>query len=136
MLPNPNYQITGETRGSERNAGIFLDEGAARKHLEALRWPEGPICPFCLARGVSHALGGKSEARGLYYCVPCRKKFTVRVGTVLEGSHIPLRKWLLATHLIANAKSRLTAGALCRALGIHYRSAAQMTVSIRRAAAN
>lgn len=136
MLPNPDYRIADDERSSKRRADIFLDEDAARRHLEALRWPEGPVCPFCLTGGVAHALGGKSEARGLYYCVPCRKKFTVRVGTVLERSHMPLTKWLLATHLIANAKSRLTAGALGKALGVHYRSAAQMTMSIRRATAD
>ena len=135
MLPNPNRQIADEERYSTPRADIFLDENAARKHLEALRWPEGPVCPFCLTGGVSRALGGKSEAKGLYYCLPCRKKFTVRVGTALERSHIPLTKWLLATHLIANAKSGLSAGALRNALGVHYRSAQQMTVSIRQATA-
>lgn len=102
---------------------IFLDEQAARRHLEALRWPDGACCPHCLRRDGVCALRGRSSETGLYFCGPCRRKFTVRVGTVCERSHVPLNKWLLAAHLMANAEQNLTVNRLSRLIGIQYRSA-------------
>ena len=73
---------------------IFTDLEAARAHFEAIRWPNGPYCPFCGALTAWRALGGKSMGPGWYHCKDCRKKFTAAVGTIYERSHIPLTKWL------------------------------------------
>jgi len=75
----------------------YQDEDKARECIEASRWPDGPVCPFCNGQEGVKKLGGKSMGAGWYHCQPCREKFTVRVGTLYERSHIPLRKWLLAT---------------------------------------
>jgi len=135
MLPNPTYALDAEERFSAPRQEIFLDERAARKHLEALRWPDGAYCPHCLEKSSVHALGGKAADDGIHFCSACRKKFTVRVGTIYERSHIPLNKWLLAVHLIANARSRFTAHLLCKTIGVQYRSASFMTQRIRAAMA-
>ncbi len=76
---------------------IFHDEAKARQFLEAQRWPDGPFCPICGQFDLVRPLGGKSMGPGWYHCPICRRKFTVRVGTLYERSHVPLHKWLLAT---------------------------------------
>src|SRR5215210_5358612 len=100
---------------------IFHNEDAAREHIEASRWPDGPYCPFCGVVNV-HRMAGKTQA-GMFICRDCRQKFTVRTGSVMERSHIPLHKWLLATHLIASSKKGMSAHQLHHMLGITYKTA-------------
>ena len=112
----------------------FTDEDKAREFLEASRWPDGPVCPFCGQLDTVAKLGGKSMGPGWYYCSGCRDKFTVRVGTVMERSHIPLHKWLMATHLIMASKKGMSALQLQRMLGLgSYRAAWFMCHRIREA---
>lgn len=115
------------------NHPAFKNEDAARKHLEASRWPNGPVCPHCKGSESVEKLGGKSMGPGWYHCNECREKFTVRVGTLYERSHIPLHKWLLATHLLTSSKKGMSAHQLHRMLGITYKSAWFMAHRIREA---
>ncbi len=110
---------------------IYHDEDKAREHLEAIRWPDGPKCPFCGFGDTVKPLGGKSMGPGWYHCASCREKFTVRVGTVYERSKIPLHKWILATHLMCASKKGISAHQLHRMLGITYKSAWFMAHRIR-----
>lgn len=113
---------------------IYNDEDAARAHFEALRWPEGRVCPHCETVGNSTLMQGKSHRPGLYKCKDCRKPFTATMGTVYERSHIPLHKWLLATHLIVSSKKGMSAHQLFRMLGFgSYRTAWFMAHRIREA---
>src|SRR5258707_15878968 len=82
------------------SAKRFHDEDAAREYLEAIRWPDGPICPHCGCIGRASRLEGKSHRKGLLFCGDCRKQFSVTVGTIFERSKIKLSKWILATHLL------------------------------------
>jgi transposase-like protein len=109
----------------------FTNEDEARKLLEATRWPDGPFCPFCGQMETVAPLGGPSMGPGWYYCSSCKDKFTVRVGTLYERSHIPLHKWLLATHLMCASKKGMSALQLSRMLGITYKSAWFMCHRIR-----
>src|SRR3546814_14335592 len=97
---------------------IYSDKDKARWHLEALHWPEGPICPHCGSVEGIKKLAGKSTRPGVYKCNPCRKPFTVTVGTIFEDSKIPLNKWLLAFRLMAGSKKGISAHQLHRSLGI------------------
>lgn len=111
---------------------IFTNEDAARAHFEKLRWPDGPVCAHC--GGVNNAteLKGKSHRPGLYKCRDCEKPFTATIGTVYERSHIPLHKWLLATHLMCASKKGISAHQLYRMLGFgSYRTAWFMAHRIR-----
>src|SRR5947209_20574362 len=84
---------------------IFTSEDKARKALEAVRWPDGPVCPHCGAHGDLIAkVKGKKHRPGLYYCNQCEGTFTVTVGTVFERSKVPLTKWWLAVYLINASK--------------------------------
>ncbi len=111
---------------------IFHDEAKATAHMEADRWRDGAYCPHCGSVNVTK-MGGETQA-GMFMCNGCRDKFTVRTGTIFERSHIPLHKWLLATHLMAASKKSVSALQLQRMLGLgSYRTAWFMCHRIREA---
>jgi transposase-like protein len=111
---------------------VFNDETAARRHFEAVRWPNGPVCPHCGSIDNATELKGKSTRPGVYKCKGCRKPFTAMIGTVYERSHIPLHKWLLATRLICASKKGMSAHQLWRMLGFgSYQTAWFMAHRIR-----
>jgi len=114
-------------------AKIYTDESAARKHLEAIQWPSGPVCPHCGIIGEATLLEGKSTRPGVYKCRPCQQPFSVTVGTVMERSKIPLTKWLLATELLTSSKKGISAHQLHRMLGVTYKSAWFLAHRIREA---
>jgi transposase-like protein len=118
---------------SDLNNPIFQDADKAREYLEAQRWPEAVSCPHCgSVEGITQ-MQGKSHRPGLFLCGGCRGHFSVTVGTVYERSHIPLNKWLLATHLLCSGKKGTSAHQLHRMLGITYKSAWFMAHRIREA---
>ena len=113
---------------------IFSDEDKARAYLEAQRWPDGVICPFCSSLDDVKLLESKAHGPGWYHCNACRKLFTVRVGSVMERSHIPLTKWALVFHLMAASKKGVSAKQVQRMLGFKsYKSAWFMCHRIREA---
>jgi transposase-like protein len=116
---------------TDLSAKRFHDETAAIKWIEASRWPNGEVvCPLCGSLDV-HRMAGKTQA-GMFLCNDCREKFTCRTGTVMERSHIPLHKWLLATHLMCASKKGISAHQLWRMLGFgSYRTAWFMAHRIR-----
>ena len=90
---------------SSLSAPHFHDEEAAYEWVEARLWPNGPVCPRCKGTERITALKGKSTRIGVRFCNACRKPFTVKVGTVFESSHIPLRLWLQAIALLCASNS-------------------------------
>ena len=110
---------------------VFIDEAAAVSHLEASRWPDGVNCPHCGSVKVRR-MEGKTQA-GMFLCNDCRDKFTARTGTVMERSHIPVHKWLLAIHLLNSSKKGMSAHQLHRMLGVTYKSAWFLSHRIREA---
>jgi transposase-like protein len=112
-------------------AAHFQSPETAREWLEKLRWPEGPICSHCGT--VGHAY--KTKKPGWYRCAEkeCRKDFTVTTGTVMERSHIPLNKWLMAFYLLNASKKGMSAHQLHRALNLDYKTAWFMCHRIREA---
>ena len=108
----------------------FIDAKAARKHLEALRWPDGAECPHCGLINATAVTGGRD---GLYQCNACREQFTVTVGTVFERSKVPLNKWLLCNHLLCSSKKGISAHQIHRMLGVTYKTAWFMCHRLRAA---
>lgn len=125
----------------ELTAPHFQNADAARKYLEELRWPDGPVCPHCGTINRAWAIEGgaqkkTSKARkGLYKCgsYGCLQQFTVTVGTVFERSKVPLHKWLMATYLMNASKKGISSHQLHRMLGVTYKTAWFMTHRIREA---
>jgi transposase-like protein len=114
---------------------IYTDENAAREHLEALLWPNGPTCPHCGNTDEKRItkLQGNSTRPGVYKCKECRKPFSVTVGTVFERSHIPLNQWVYAVSLLASSKKGISSHQIHRTLGVTYKTAWFMTHRIREA---
>jgi transposase-like protein len=111
----------------------FNDDDAAREHLEALRWPNGAVCPHCGGADRQSKLEGTSHRAGLYFCGHCRSQYTVTVGSVFERSKVPLHKWVLATHLLCSSKKGMSSHQLHRTLGVTYKTAWFMSHRIREA---
>lgn len=105
------------------------DEDAARRHLEAIRWPHGPVCPHCGVIGHAYA----TAKTGKYRCAEpaCRKDFTATVGTLFERSKIPLTTWFRAVHLLCSSKKGMSSHQMHRMLGVSYKTAWFMTHRIR-----
>jgi transposase-like protein len=110
---------------------IFTDENAAREYLERVLWPDGPRCPRCGSFDRITKCEGEAYRAGLYNCGPCRRQFSVTVGTVYERSHIPLHKWMLATRLLCSSKKGMSTHQLHRTLAVTYKTAWFMAHRIR-----
>jgi transposase-like protein len=116
----------------------FYDKDEARKYLEGLRWSNGVVCPHCGIIGDHYPLKASPNSKrpvrkGVWKCKDCRKQFSVTVGTIFEGSHIPLNKWLHAIFLMCSSKKGISAHQLHRMLGVTYKSAWFMAHRIRYA---
>jgi len=115
------------------DARHFHDEEAAFAYLEAKIWPNGPVCPKCGETARVSKMRGKSTRVGVYKCYACRKPFRATVGTVFEASHIPVRLWLQAIHLMASSKKGVSSNRLHRVLGVTFKTAWFMSHRIREA---
>ena len=118
---------------SALSAPHFHNEEAAYAFVEARIWPEGATCPHCGGVDRIGKMGGKSTRIGTYKCYQCRKPFTVKIGTIFEASHVPLRIWLQAMYLIAGSKKGISSNQLHRTLGVTLKTAWFMSHRIREA---
>jgi transposase-like protein len=114
-------------------APAFTDETAAREAMEAVLWPNGPVCPRCQGTDRIGKVSGTTARPGLHYCGSCKRQFTVTVGTIFERSKVSLSKWWLALHLLASSKKGISSHQLHRMLGVTYQTAWFMTHRIREA---
>ncbi len=114
----------------------FHDEAAAFARVEAVLWPEGPVCPHCGCMDRIGTVAPNKEKRvrfGLKRCGDCKKQFTVRMGTIFEESKLPLHIWLQAMHLMCASKKGVSSHQLHRTLEITYKSAWFLSHRIREA---
>lgn len=108
---------------------MFPDEPAARRWFEETRWPDGNvICPRCDEPNVVEVKNGKPMP---WYCRDCKRYFSVKIGTVMERSHIPLRKWVVGLYLLTTSLKGVSSMKLHRDLGITQSSAWFMSQRIR-----
>jgi transposase-like protein len=94
----------------------YHSEQAAYAYVEARIWPDGPACPHCGNVDAARIgkLQGKTTRIGLYKCYACRQPFNVKVGTVFEKSHVPMRVWLQAIYLMSASKKGISTRQLQR----------------------
>ena len=118
---------------SALSAPYFHDEAAAYAKLESLLWPHGPVCPRCGGLDRITPVRGKTARRGLYYCGPCKRQFTVTVGTIFESSHTDLNLWFQAAHLMCSSKKGMSAHQIHRVIGVTYKTAWFMCHRLREA---
>jgi transposase-like protein len=108
----------------------FPDEESARKFFESRRWGSNPACGHCGSENVAECKGHKPMP---YRCRSCRKHFSVRTGTVLAESRLPLQKWLLAIYMLTSARKGIPSTQMARELGITQKSAWFLAQRIREA---
>jgi transposase-like protein len=109
-----------------------MNEEQSRLFFESLRWPKGPRCVHCKSKRIIR-LNGKKDRAGLFLCNKCRQKFTATVGTIMEDSHLPIRKWLIAFHMMCASKKGVSALQIKRQLGVTYKTAWFLAHRIRHA---
>src|SRR6516165_6373946 len=113
------------------SAPHFHSEAAAIARLEEIVWPQGPYCPRC--GGFDRVTPVRGGRAGLRRCGPCKREFTVTVGTIFERSHVKLHKWFQAAHLMASSKKGISAHQLHRTLKVTYKTAWFMEHRLREA---
>lgn len=113
------------------------DERTAVEFMERQRWGDTPACPRCGDCDVNQMKDkdGNRSARFLWRCKGCKKQFTVRVGTIMEDSPIPLRFWCLAFYRACASKKGVSALQIQRETGLTYKSALFLMHRIRYAMA-
>lgn len=102
---------------SKLNAAHFASEETAIAYVESRLWPDGSVCPHCGVIGEATRSKGKTTRPGLWNCRACRKPFTVKVGTIFEKSHVPMRIWLQAIYLFSSSKKGISTRQLQRTFG-------------------
>ena len=115
------------------SADHFHNEEAALEYVERNLWPEGPVCPFCGECERIGRLEGKTTRAGLRKCYACKKPFTVRIGTIFEGSHLKLHLWLQVIHLMCASKKGISTREIQRLLQCSMKTAWFFTHRIREA---
>jgi transposase-like protein len=108
----------------------FHSDDACREVLEELRWPDGIQCPRCESKSIRN-----SYTRNQYDCGSCGYEFSVTAGTMLQDTHLPLRKWMVATYLMCESKKGVSANQIKRTIDVSYKTAWYLCHRIRNAMA-
>jgi transposase-like protein len=105
------------------------DEKAAIAHFTAVRWKNGEFCPYCGHEKLYHFSDGKTHK-----CADCRKRFSIKVGTIFEDSNLPLHTWMMAVWFISSHKKSIASTQLAKDLGVTQKTAWFMMHRLRHAA--
>lgn len=105
---------------------FFKSEEVCLKYLEEERWPDNIFCPHCGTTGVYRFSDGKR-----FKCSACREQFTAKVGTIFEGSKIPLQKWYVAIYFLTAHKKGISSHQLGRDIQVTQKTAWFMLQRIR-----
>ena len=113
----------------------FQNDEAAFAYVEALLWPNGPVCPHCGNADSQRIrkMQGKTTRLGLHKCYECKGQFTVRQGTLFESSHLALHLWLQIIHLMCASKKGISTNQVQRMLSCSMKTAWFLTHRIREA---
>lgn len=121
----------------------FHDDYACAEYLAGKRWPEGFVCPHCGSKKgwrlesrpwLFECAGKKADEDGVLS--PCRKQTSLIAGTVMQGTHLPLRKWFMAAYLMATHSNSISALQLQPKIGVTYKTAWLLLHKLRRAMVN
>lgn len=111
---------------------VLHTEEDCRNYLEDIRWNGVPICPHCGSVSDKHyKLTNNGMFEGLYKCKDCRCRFTVTIGTMFEGSHVPLKKWFLAIYMFLSHKKGISSVQLAKDIDVTQKTAWFMLNRIR-----
>ncbi len=106
----------------------FSDEEATEQWFIEQRWPQGVKCPKCGSHNVKARPTRKPQP---FRCYACRKDFSVKTGTVMHGSNLPLGTWALAAYILATNLKGVSSMKLHRDLGVTQKTAWHLAMRIR-----
>jgi len=106
----------------------FPTEEAAEAFFVQRRWGDHILCPYCKGNTIYKVTGSQP-----YKCAACGLKFTAKTGTIMEGSHVPIKTWLLAMYLMGAARKGISSIELAAQLGTTQKTAWFMAQRIREA---
>ena len=104
----------------------FPTEESCIAYLEYKRWANGVVSPYDATSKVY------KRGDGMYRCKNTGKNFNVRVGTIFEGTKLPLRKWFLSIYLICNHKKAISATQLSSDINVTLKTAWFLLQKIRK----
>ena len=107
----------------------FPDEQTCIDHLRSIRWKDGEFCPLCGCSRIMHFSDKKT-----FKCSDCRQRFSIKVGTILQDTKLPFRKWFMAIWLITNLPKGIASTTLAKDLNITQKSAWFVLHRLRHAA--
>lgn len=107
---------------------LFPSDDACRDVLDKIRWPGGVTCPRC--EGTHQR---STQSRNQFDCGSCGYQFSVITGTMMQDTHLPLRKWMVATYLMVESKKGISANQMKRTLDVSYKTAWYLCHRIRAA---
>jgi transposase-like protein len=106
----------------------FPDEETATAFFIEKRWGGNIACPYCGKQKI-YKVSGKQP----FKCGTCNKKFTAKTGTIMEGSHVDIRIWLLAMYIMGTSRKGISSIQLSKQLGVTQKTAWFMAQRIREA---
>ncbi|MDE2745675.1 MAG: IS1595 family transposase [Chloroflexota bacterium] len=109
---------------------MFPDDATAEAFFAEERWPGGPECPYCDSDNVQSGAAHKTMP---YRCRTCRKRFSVKTGTVMEASNVGCQKWAIAAFLLTTSLKGVSSMKLHRDLNVSQKTAWFMAHRIREA---
>lgn len=108
----------------------FKTQDQAIEYLEKVRWKGHPECPYCQSNSVCrHASGDRAGIR--WQCQACTRAFSVKVGTIFHGTHVPLKNWFLLLGLMLNEEAA-SASQIARDVGMRRPTVGRMINRVRR----
>ena len=105
------------------------DEQTAIDHFTAIRWRNGKFCPHCVGKKI-YTFSDKRTHK----CADCRKRFSIKVGTIFEDTKIPVRKWLMAIWFMTSHKKSIASTQLAKDIDVTQKTAWFMMHRLRHAA--
>ncbi len=106
----------------------FPDDSSAEQWFIAQRWPNGPVCPKCESSDVSTTTKHKTMP---FHCRQCRRFFSVKTGSIMEGSKLPYQKWLIAVYCLTTRIKGVSSMELHRAINVTQKTAWYLAHRIR-----
>lgn len=107
---------------------VFSSEDKCYEALKQFKWKDGEFCPYCGCRKLYAFSDGRN-----YKCADCRKRFSVKVGTIFEDSKIPLQKWFMAIYLLTAHKKGISSCQLAKDIDVTQKTAWFMLHRLRHA---
>jgi transposase-like protein len=109
---------------------VIPDEQAAIDHFTAIRWRSGAFCPLCGSTRLIHHFSDRRSHK----CGDCRKRFSIKVGTIFQDTKIPMQKWLMAVWMLTSHKKGIASTTLARDIDVTQKTAWFMLHRLRGAA--